>query len=483
MLDALGSGAPGRRRGAPSRPTWTMSRAAPILAAGVVAILLGGVSVLAPLAALLAALGLVAAGAVAVAGLRASTALLVVMPLAIAFGTIQFGPVPSNSALALAAIVILGATVSARASRFRWTPPLAVAFGYVLWAVASGWWSSSFDETLVLWIGLAVSLTFLAVVVVLVESERALAVLVAAIAVAAGLAGLIGLFVTPVDSLATSGQVGILGDRNFFATFQVVAIPLVVALAVHQRGIRRLALALASIVAGAAVIVSTSRSGLIALAVVIVGMALIPTGSLFPSSRARAGFVTLALVVGGAALIAVGGQSLERFGATDEVDSGRGNLWIASRQAFGDEPALGVGFGAFRSESAARQLADPRTDLVNNDLLVGQASHNTYLGSAAELGVPGVILLAALLLVTAAAVRTAYRRHPPASLARAASGALLVSMAGWVTMSLFLSLEAARVTWLIIGLASALYAMSPARTSPRDRAPASRPPDPVASAA
>jgi O-antigen ligase len=89
--------------------------------------------------------------------------------------------------------------------------------------------------------------------------------------------------------------------------------------------------------------------------------------------------------------------------------------------------------------------------------------HNAYLGSLAELGIPGLVLFTGLLGSTLLALRRTAaraRRVGDLSLGRIAN-ALVLSLIGWSVTSFFLSSETARPYWVAIGLALALPKLLP----------------------
>lgn len=449
----------------------------PVIGAALLAALLGIAVGYSPLLALLLAVATVGILAVVVLRPSAPLVLLTLVPLAIPFSFLRIGPVPSNTILGAIVFVAVLAALTARPWRLRWVFPLAPAFAYLLWVVASAAWTVSLPLTLVHWAGLAVSLTFMAAVLVFVNSDRHLNALIIGLAFAAAAAAVANLIMPAGDALTSPDQVLLSGDRNFFSAFQVVAIPLILVLAARSRGWRRhLAWGVAAL-AAASVVASTSRAGVIALAVVAVAICMAPRGSLHPSGRARAGFIGLSTLLAIVAAVTLAGPVIDRFTDSEEGDSGRTNLLYAAQSALADEPLHGLGYGAFAAESAERQLADPRVDLVDDILRPRVEPHNAFLGSGAELGVPGMVLFSLVMLASLLAAASAFRRAPPGSLLAGSAVALAIGHIGWFVMAMTLSIEGGRLTWLIFGLSCALYAMArtplqeregplPSRTSP-----------------
>jgi O-antigen ligase len=93
----------------------------------------------------------------------------------------------------------------------------------------------------------------------------------------------------------------------------------------------------------------------------------------------------------------------------------------------------------------------------------GLEAHNTYLGTAAELGFPGLGLYLAVLISTAVMLRqTAVRaREAGAEFVSRVASALLLGLLTWSVTSFFLSMETSRAFWIVVGMALALPKLIP----------------------
>ncbi|WP_394621427.1 O-antigen ligase family protein [Lentzea sp. JNUCC 0626] len=212
----------------------------------------------------------------------------------------------------------------------------------------------------------------------------------AVVAAAGGLYSVVG------GSLRATGP---LEDPNDLAFFLVAALPLLVALPSRWRVVWLLLGAV--LVAGAAA--TFSRGGGIALACALVW--LIARRGL----PVRAVVVTAA-VTGVAALVFASAAQAELSRALQEKSHIAGTnadtrmlRWQAASRMLADNPVLGVGPGGFRQEYAAaghNAEIDEQTPVA----------HNLFLEVAAELGVPGFLLLVGLVGVGFVASERAWRR-------------------------------------------------------------------------
>jgi O-antigen ligase len=104
-------------------------------------------------------------------------------------------------------------------------------------------------------------------------------------------------------------------------------------------------------------------------------------------------------------------------------------------------------------------LETPGVDLSNVRLRSrGLQAHSAYIGTLAELGIPGLVLFLGIFGSAALTTRRtaiAAARAGAASTARLAN-AVLISMLGWAVASIFLSSETSRPPWILIGISLAL---------------------------
>ena len=120
---------------------------------------------------------------------------------------------------------------------------------------------------------------------------------------------------------------------------------------------------------------------------------------------------------------------------------------------------MGLGYGGFISEANELMLRTPGVDLSSMTLRPrGLYAHSAYIETAAEVGVPGLILFLGMLIATGSALwRAAVRaRDAGARYIMRIANASLISLVAWCIASFFASSETARPLWILIGIALAL---------------------------
>jgi len=237
---------------------------------------------------------------------------------------------------------------------------------------------------------------------------------------------------------------GPLDDPNDLAHVLVAALPLVVPIvAARRKPVSVLALvACAVLVAGAAA--TFSRGGGLALGAAVVWLV----------ARRVLSLRVLAAAVGVLAVLALGGavaaqQELAKalqeksFIASTNVDT-RELRWQAAARILTENPVFGVGPGGFRAEYPA----------FSHNAEVDEQSpvaHNMYLEVAAELGVPGFLLFAALIGTAVVASERALRGGAD----RGQMVAVQASLLATAVASTFLSEQYYLPLWLMIAVACA----------------------------
>lgn len=389
--------------------------------------------------------------------------------------------------LAPAALMLLLLEVMRGTARLCWGPPLAWAGLLVAWAIASGAWSIGLDGTRFMLQSLAIALVFMFVFAAFVNTERDVMRLVYVLGFVAALVG--GLSVIAfggdlelpgIDLLQGGRSQGGVGDPDFFAAMQLVAVPLVLVAASEVQDKRARLFFYGCVLAIlASIFTSLSRGAF--LAVIVLGV-------LFLASRPERLFRSrnekvLAVFVIAFGMVAffsrpylreeVVGRAETIYAPknkADESGSGRTEIWKAAGRTAAENPLLGIGFGAFGTISQELILTTPGVDLESvQDRQVGDyyVAHNTYIGLAADLGLTGLLLYLGLMISTAQHLRRTAARA--AALGRPFVGrvahALLLGLASWAVTSFFLSGETSRMFWIVVGLSLALPKLLPERAS------------------
>jgi hypothetical protein len=425
-------------------------------------------------------LGIAVVAAVVVTALVAARPVLLlhVAVVTVFFEHSTFSGMAVTRLLAPLAVIVVVAEVLRGTGRIRFGAPLGWAIAYAGWAAASGIWTASGDGTRFLLQSLAIAFLFMLAFAALVNDERDLRGVLYTLTFASALTGALSVFafawqiqIPYLELLQAGRSQGGVGDPDFFAGMQLVVAPVVLVLAAEARSGRvRIALYAGLFAILASVFTSLSRGGFIAIVVL---------GLLFLASRPERMFRSrhekaIALVVvalGLAALFSrpyfraeVVGRAETIYAPQTQNDasgSGRTNIWKAAVRTIGEHSLLGVGFGSFIYVSQDLILNTPGVDPQVLQLRAdGEnfVAHNTYLGTAAELGVIGLILYVGVLVSTLLVLRrlAAAGSTRGSPFAGRVAHALALGLAAWAVATVFLSGETARMLWVVVGLALAL---------------------------
>jgi O-antigen ligase len=311
-------------------------------------------------------------------------------------------------ALGGALLALLGAFLLGRAALRRHVPPFRLPLAgawlllLVVWQALSSLWAMNGDlawqaahRTFTLF------LVYAYVVNLCARDGADLRPMAAALCAAAGIVSAYGLLQSAgLDFPGVAGgerrvAVSTLGNTNFASEWIVATLPFSVGLAISDsRRLARAGFAGVALLSAIHLVLTETRAGWLSLAAAAV------LGGAWALSRVERRALALFLLAAGAAA-----AGIFLFSQADtpsavvrrEID--RGTVAMAL-----DHPALGVGAGNF-------PIAFPAYRSAKEVRLSGLASevpdaHNEYLQAAAELGVPGLVVL---LLFAATAVRDARR--------------------------------------------------------------------------
>lgn len=219
-----------------------------------------------------------------------------------------------------------------------------------------------------------------------------------------------------------------------------------------------------------AVFLTGSRGGGVAL----VG-GLVVIGAL--RRRIGLGVAALAVVVTLAISTMVPDRAVDKLltrysSAEQDRLSGRMDIWRVALAMAGDKPLQGTGYGGFSDAFYHYMITAPVDPYFARAHSRGnRASHNIYLGTLAELGVVGVVLLVAALFLHGRALwraRVAALRRRDETMARLTL-ALLGVFTSLVIYGSTLDLLATKAPWVWLALMQATACMMVPRTAPAPR--------------
>ncbi len=338
----------------------------------------------------------------------------------------------------------------------------AVAF-FIVWTALSLLWAQDSGVALTALSRYALNAVLFLIVFTAVRTERDVIYVMCAFVAGSTVSALYGL-AQPPDPNSLDRLSGTLGNANELAAVLVVGSVLGFGLAAITRRSPGLRLAAASgaMICVLGVMLTLSRTGLVAMGVA--GLTAVVVGG-----RWRPQIAVIALVV---ALFAAGYFSLVASpAARDRVShpdtgTGRVDLWKIGKRMIADKPVLGVGVANFPVTSV-NYLLEPgtieRTDFI---LDTPKVAHNTYLEIFAELGAPGFIAFLAIIGGCIGCAWKAAKRFMLDDRLRLEilTRTLLVALAGLFAADFFESEQVQKPLWLLLAMCPALLAI--ARSGP-----------------
>jgi O-antigen ligase len=252
---------------------------------------------------------------------------------------------------------------------------------------------------------------------------------------------------------------GPIGEKNRYAQIMLVLLPLAIWIVrTEQRRVLRIVGAGMGALTLAGALLTFSRGAFVALVLTV----LVALAMRFLSARQ---VVPMAIVLVGLTF-AIAPDYITRVQSLSTVDAatstatgtadaslvGRATENLAAFNTFRDHPVLGVGPGEF----FASYSQDEGNALDLRFLQTRRHAHNLYLEMAADVGVLGLGMFLAIVLLTMAQLRRlshvwARRRPEMAELARA----LILALVAYLASGIFLQLSFQRYFWFLIALANA----------------------------
>lgn len=324
------------------------------------------------------------------------------------------------------------------------------------WMVMSAAWASDSSAALSSALRLVQGPLIALVVVATISTLNAFRVVIlcyVAGATASALAGIAGVTKSDNATLVASGRLsGGIGDPNFLAAVLVTAllITLFAFQATRTRGARA-GLAFAGCVCLAAIFLTESRGGVVALAVATV-IAIAYAG---PVRRQIVGSIALTGAFAVVYFVFAPPRSFEHLTTfTTNGGTGRSDLWTVAVRAFSQHPFAGVGAGNYTIVEP-QFLLGVNQNLQRADLVLNhEAVHNTYLQVAAELGIVGSALFVFTILVPLVFARRVVHMFPAASrrFEPIMGRGLIAGVVGMLAAFVFLSAQYEKQLWITVGL-------------------------------
>ncbi len=251
---------------------------------------------------------------------------------------------------------------------------------------------------------------------------------------------------------------GPIGDPNFYAQILVALFPLALnRLFAERRFLWRFLAFWAVAVIALSVVLTFSRGGFLALAVVLAALSLHHKFSL---TRILTVFIVLVVLLPflprdyTARLSTLTDFLPGRGDVRNEVSfRGRTSEWLVAALMFRDHPLLGVGIRNYPEhylDYSSRLGLDPRRE--------NREPHSFYLEIAAESGLAGILVFTAIFASLYRAVRLARRRFEQAGAREEAEMVVSFGLAllGYLTAALFIHAAFPRYFWLLVGIGLAL---------------------------
>jgi len=350
----------------------------------------------------------------------------------------------------------------------RENPYLVVALVAMLgWCALSFAWAESPSDALNGTSRYALDMMLLPIAFAALREPRHVVWVLGAFVVGAVISALYGFAHPASDSRAT----GTVGDPNAEGVVLAAAVPLVLALGgVMVRSSRaKLLAALALVVIFAGLVSTLSREALLSFAAVMVGAVLF-------GGRWRRQAAVL-LVIGATATVSyffVFAPLTARERVTMSDTSGRSSIWTVGWRVIKAHPLLGVGNDNFIVVS--RQYIDqPGALQAGYFITTPKVAHDAFIEAGADLGIPGVITLVAVLaLGLAAPIRASWmfeglgdRRM------ELLSRAVVLSLVAILTSEFFVAGEYEKSLWIVLALGPVLLSL--AHRAEREHALVGRP--------
>jgi O-antigen ligase len=345
-------------------------------------------------------------------------------------------------------------------------PAMALVLGVFLgWILLSASWATSTGAVTSAFMRYLLNAILFLITFSAVRTRSQSVLVIAGLLAGAVAAGLYGLLVaTPVVPSADTGRLaGTNLDPNELASVLVAGMALSAGLAANFKGP---GLRLASLSAGGfcllAAMLTGSRGGLVALSCALI--AAVVFGGRW-RARLAIGAVLVALLTGFYVTSLAPPGVRERIATTageSATQEGRTTLWQIGGRMVRAHPIEGVGAGNFQTTSRD-YLIRPGSIYRSDSVLLGnQVTHNTYLQTAAELGLVGLTLFGAIIVFSFGSLVRAARNFRESADVRgeALARSMIVALVGLLAADFFLSQMFSKELWLMLGMGPAILGTS-----------------------
>ncbi|HTP20009.1 MAG TPA: O-antigen ligase family protein [Solirubrobacteraceae bacterium] len=343
-------------------------------------------------------------------------------------------------------------------------PMLAMSLVAMLaWATLSFAWAFSPSTALGGAGRYALNMMLLPIGFAAMRERRHVAWVLAAYVVGAALSAVYG-FATSSATGFSGRLTGSIGDPNAEATVLAASIPLLIGVVGMFRPSARTKLVaiVVGIILFAGLFSTVSREGLVALAAVMIGAVVF--GGRWRGRAAALLAIGVCVTVGYFFVLA---PLAARQRVTMADTSGRSSIWTVAWRVVEAHPVLGVGNDNFILVEG-RYVNQPGAVLATYIIGNPRVVHNAYLEALADLGIPGLLtLLAVLALSLGAGIRAAwmFERLGDREM-ELVSRCVVLAIIAVLTAALFVSSEYGKYLWLLLAVCPALLALA-RRTTPQ----------------
>jgi len=329
------------------------------------------------------------------------------------------------------------------------------------WAVLTLLWAEQTGLGLTALSRYAPNLLLLPIAYTAVRQRRDLKLVLAAIVLGAVIAAVFGIIQPPSSSVDNTRATGTVGDPNELAAALLVGLALGAGFAVARgcSSALRLGGLLAVPLCAAGIFLSVSRGGLIALGAMLVAGTVV-------AGRWRVAVAALLVAVAAGGVLYF--TQLAPLPARERVlasngGSGRSELWKVGLRIVRAHTVGGVGVGN-SEHAAANYVLQP--GVIHRSSLIFSSEpfpvHNTYLQVLVEMGVPGLLLFLAVIVVCLGcalrAARLAVQRRDVTL--EALARAVFLALIGMLVADFFISVQYSKLLWTLLALCPAMLVIA-----------------------